>query len=133
MATDTKIPQLIINEMTRAQYEALTEVSESEIYVITDDEATVVTNGTNITGTGTTSDPIALSQEIVTKIDNNTTNLSTHTLNESNPHKVTKAQIGLGNVDNTSDVNKPISTATQTALDLKADNFSSSIALLRCF
>lgn len=34
---------------------------------------------------------------------------------------ITKANIGLGNVDNTSDENKPISTATQTALDLKAD------------
>lgn len=34
---------------------------------------------------------------------------------------ITKANIGLGNVDNTSDANKPISTATQTALDLKAD------------
>ena len=33
---------------------------------------------------------------------------------------MTKAQVGLGNVDNTSDVNKPISTATQTALNLKA-------------
>jgi hypothetical protein len=33
---------------------------------------------------------------------------------------VTKGMVGLGNVDNTSDVNKPISTATQTALDLKA-------------
>lgn len=33
---------------------------------------------------------------------------------------VTPAAIGLGNVDNTSDLNKPISTATQTALDLKA-------------
>jgi hypothetical protein len=32
----------------------------------------------------------------------------------------TKSQVGLGNVDNTSDVNKPISTATQTALNLKA-------------
>ena len=31
----------------------------------------------------------------------------------------TKADIGLGNVDNTSDVNKPISTATQTALNGK--------------
>ncbi len=30
-----------------------------------------------------------------------------------------KGDVGLGNVDNTSDVNKPISTATQTALDLK--------------
>ena len=34
---------------------------------------------------------------------------------------ITKANIGLGNVDNTSDANKPIATATQTALDLKAD------------
>lgn len=34
---------------------------------------------------------------------------------------ITKANIGLGNVDNTSDANKPISTAMQTALDLKAD------------
>ena len=30
-----------------------------------------------------------------------------------------KGDIGLGNVDNTSDANKPVSTATQTALDLK--------------
>jgi hypothetical protein len=32
---------------------------------------------------------------------------------------VTKAHVGLGNVDNTSDTNKPVSTATQTALDAK--------------
>ena len=32
---------------------------------------------------------------------------------------IDKASVGLGNVDNTSDVNKPISTATQTALDSK--------------
>ena len=34
---------------------------------------------------------------------------------------ITKANIGLSNVDNTSDVNKPISTATQNALNLKAN------------
>ena len=33
---------------------------------------------------------------------------------------VTKSHVGLGNVDNTTDANKPVSTATQTALDLKA-------------
>jgi hypothetical protein len=32
-----------------------------------------------------------------------------------------KGDVGLGNVDNTSDVNKPVSTAQQTALDKKAD------------
>lgn len=46
-------------------------------------------------------------------------NLKTHINNKSNPHKVTKDQVGLGNVDNTSDANKPISNATQTALNGK--------------
>lgn len=45
--------------------------------------------------------------------------LAAHEVDTENPHHVTKAQVGLGNVDNTSDANKPISTATQTALDAK--------------
>ena len=36
-------------------------------------------------------------------------------------HTHTKAQVGLGNVDNTTDLGKPVSTATQAALDLKSD------------
>lgn len=47
------------------------------------------------------------------------TSYDSHLTNKTNPHEVTKAQVGLGNVDNTSDANKPISTATQTALDNK--------------
>lgn len=56
---------------------------------------------------------------ITSDIDAVQTNLETHINNKSNPHKVTKNQVGLGNVDNTSDANKPISTATQTALNGK--------------
>lgn len=44
-----------------------------------------------------------------------------HASLKNNPHSVTKAQIGLGNVDNTSDANKPVSGPQQTALDLKSD------------
>lgn len=47
--------------------------------------------------------------------------LESHATNTSNPHNVTKTQVGLSNVDNTSDANKPVSTATQTALNLKAN------------
>jgi len=36
-------------------------------------------------------------------------------------HSLVKGDVGLGNVDNTSDASKPVSTATQTALNLKAD------------
>lgn len=45
--------------------------------------------------------------------------LEEHEADHDNPHQVTKAQVGLGNCDNTSDADKPISTATQTALDTK--------------
>ena len=41
----------------------------------------------------------------------------THVTDKSNPHGVTKAQVGLGNVDNTSDENKPVSAAQQTAIN----------------
>lgn len=56
---------------------------------------------------------------ITSDIDAVQTNLETHINNKSNPHEVNKAQVGLGNVDNTSDANKPISNATQTALNGK--------------
>lgn len=56
---------------------------------------------------------------ITSDIDAVQTNLETHINNKSNPHKVTKAQVGLSEVDNTSDANKPISNATQTALNGK--------------
>lgn len=47
--------------------------------------------------------------------------INNHKLDKNNPHNVTAEQIGLGNVDNTSDLDKPISTAVQQAIDNKAD------------
>lgn len=46
--------------------------------------------------------------------------LTTHTANVANPHVVTKAQVGLANANDTSDSAKPVSTATQAALDTRA-------------
>jgi hypothetical protein len=47
--------------------------------------------------------------------------VDSHIGNKSNPHGVTKAQVGLGNVNNTSDADKPVSTAQATAIaDAKA-------------
>lgn len=50
--------------------------------------------------------------------------LAEHIADTNNPHEVSKAQVGLGNVDNTADLDKPISTATQTALNGKQDNLT---------
>jgi len=45
-----------------------------------------------------------------------------HTFNNTtNPHNVTKSQVGLASADNTSDANKPVSIAQQVALDLKSN------------
>ena len=52
--------------------------------------------------------------------------LNSHKNDTNNPHNVTKQQIGLSNVDNTSDLDKPISTATQQALNLKQNVISTT-------
>lgn len=49
-----------------------------------------------------------VTRAVVNYTDKVLTNLNTHINNKNNPHKVTKAQIGLANVDNTSDVNKVV-------------------------
>ena len=72
--------------------------------------------------TDTKTNLVSAINEVDLHSDTNSTNLSNHIGNTSNPHSVTKAQIGLGNVDNTSDLDKPISTATQEALDGKVDD-----------
>lgn len=67
------------------------------------------------TGTGLTGDTV---QEAIVEVDSD---LDTHIGDTSNPHEVTKAQVGLENVDNTADIDKPVSTAQQTVLNLKVD------------
>lgn len=69
----------------------------------------------------------SLSEKIVSEVDSSDledlkgigTRLIQHISNINNPHKVTKEQVGLDKVDNTSDLDKPISKATQAALDQK--------------
>lgn len=63
-------------------------------------------------------------RHIVTKFNNYVPieALDNHIENQKNPHNVTKYQVGLSNVDNTSDLEKPISDATLEALSKKADS-----------
>jgi hypothetical protein len=50
--------------------------------------------------------------------------ISDHKKNTDNPHNVTAAQIGLGNVDNTSDADKPVSTAQAAAIKVAKDDIT---------
>lgn len=60
-----------------------------------------------------------ISDEAATRAQADTTvnaKVDSHIGNKANPHEVTKAQVGLGNVNNTSDADKPVSTAQATAI-----------------
>lgn len=78
-------------------------------------------------GVMTTDDKVKLdglkTQEGITSdINAVQSNLTTHIINKQNPHSVTKDQVGLGSVDNTSDADKPVSTAVQAELDKKTNS-----------
>lgn len=61
------------------------------------------------------SNPIA-NKVVVKALNDLSTDITNHKNNKQNPHSVTAAQIGLGNVDNTSDMDKPVSTAQGAAI-----------------
>jgi len=66
-------------------------------------------------------------QNLQNKGTNSHAQIDSHIASTSNPHSVTKAQVGLSNVDNTSDLNKPVSTATQTALNGKENTITAGL------
>ena len=77
----------------------------------------------------------------VTQVETNKSNISSHTSNTSNPHKVTATQVGLGSVVNTGDSATPVSGGTtkfttggaytmQTTLQTSINNVSAKIDAL---
>jgi hypothetical protein len=78
---------------------------------------TVATNLSNHQSDTTNIHGIADTSLLVTTTGTQTLTNKTIT----SPSGLVKADVGLGNVNNTSDADKPVSTATQTALDLKAN------------
>lgn len=93
--------------------------SQADDKTITINQASAFAAGVMSSSDKTKLDGLKSQAEIDTTINNVQNNLTTHINNKANPHQVTKAQVGLSEVDNTSDANKPISNATQTALNGK--------------
>lgn len=59
---------------------------------------------------------LATEEYVDNAVGNVQADLNLHKNSVSNPHGVTKVQVGLGNVDNTADLDKPLSNATQSAI-----------------
>jgi len=79
----------------------------------------------NVTNTSDNNKPVSAAQQAALNLKANISSLGAVAFSNNYvdlTNKPTAASIGLGNVDNTSDLNKPISTATQNALNLKTDD-----------
>ena len=92
---------------------------------VTDSQLTVIgnTSGTNTGDNATNSQysGLAASKQDTLVSGTNIKTLEGQSLLGSGNIDLVKGDVGLGNVDNTSDANKPVSTATQTALDTKTN------------
>ena len=121
----------------------------TNVHGIADTSALITSTGvdTKIStaiGTEVTDRNTAISTAIGTEVNDRNTAIGIHSADTTSVHGIadtaelatktyadgavstavaalTKTSVGLANVDNTSDANKPVSTATQTALDLKAN------------
>ena len=92
-------------------FDKLPDVSTANLFTVTD--------GSALVGKTAVQSKVILSLSNVPNLD--TTAAVAHTPLTNNPHSVTATQVGLGNCENTADLDKPISTLAQAALDLKAD------------
>lgn len=105
MVIDSELHKLDLKNQSQDNLLATKESLLSEVTRATAKENDIISNLTREISRATSAE------------QNINSDLSQHTSNESNPHNVTKTQVGLGNVDNTSDTDKPVSTAQQNALD----------------
>lgn len=122
---DSKIPAAylpsyvddVLEYATRAAFPVTGETGK--IYVSLDDNLTYRWSGstyieiTKSLGLGETSSTAYPGS----KGKKNADDIAAHKIDYSNPHRVTKVQVGLGNVDNTSDLDKPVSNAAKTEFD----------------
>ena len=115
--SDTKYPsEKLVNDALSQTNQRITGV-ENDTQALSTNKQDKLTAGTNITITGTT-----ISAKDTTYTAG--TNIAISDTNAISVTGLTKASVGLGNVDNTSDASKPISTATQIALDAKQNKLT---------
>lgn len=116
-----QLPSYVDDVLEYADFGSFPGTGESgKIYVAADTNLTYRWTGSAYAGM---SSALALGETSTTAYrgDRGKTAYDHSQLITGNPHAVTKSDVGLGNADNTSDANKPVSTATQSALDAKVD------------
>ena len=113
--------QLSTNDYTVAEKDKLTAIQAGAQVNILEG---VQRNGTNLTIIDKKVNVVVPTTPTEVGAEPANVNIQSHISATSNPHGVTKAQVGLGSADNTSDANKPVSIAQKDALDLKQTVFT---------
>lgn len=94
---------------------------------IVDNDAKLLGKVDKLTGWDLLKDSVKTTYDnAVAWISTNGSDLINHLSRSDNPHNVTKSQVGLSNVDNTSDANKPLSNASTSALGNKENTSNKS-------
>lgn len=93
-------------------------VTKAEVGLGNVDDKSVATIKSEFTASGVTKTEanFTTGAQVYAAVEEVNNDLNSHTLDQNNPHKVTKAQVGLENVDNTSDADKPVSTLQGEAI-----------------
>lgn len=76
----------------------------------------------------TANEGVSAAANAQTTADGAATSIDTHLKDKNNPHNITKSQVGLGNVDNTQDSAKPVSTPQKEYIDGEVDKLERTIA-----
>lgn len=122
LVPSSQLPSFVDDVIEAANFAALPGTGVSgKIYVTLDDNKTYRWGGSAY---AEISASLAIGETSMTAYrgDRGKTAYDHSQVGSGNPHNVTKAEVGLANAENTTDLNKPVSTATQAALDLKADD-----------
>lgn len=120
---NTQLPSYVDDVLEFANFASLPSIGESgKIYITIDDNLTYRWSGSVY---ATISSTIALGETSTTAYRGDRGKIAY----DHSQLTHDKTFIGLGNVDNTSDANKPVSTAQQTALNLKVDKVTGSSLL----
>lgn len=109
------MPSVRIKRGTRAQIAsaaAANGLKQGELYHVTDESRVDVGTGTDASSALATKSEVDGKEPTISA-----GSTSQYWRGDKSWQSLNKSAVGLGNVDNTSDANKPISTATQTALD----------------
>ncbi|MGO5165190.1 MULTISPECIES: hypothetical protein [unclassified Candidatus Paralachnospira] len=112
--TQFRVPALAAGTVVLAEY---VQIMDLDPYAAHASEH--LTGGTDPIPLATESADGLMSKEVFASAMEALWALTAHISDGSNPHVVTKSQVGLGNVDNTADKDKPVSTAVKTALNGK--------------